>query len=113
MEAVIDKKPLASCRRLFSTAKDAARPMTKQPLLSNSGSGVPQGKKARLRASFGTRPEFLLVHLAIGMAAIVAAYEVAQFILGACQGYSGAAAFERSIFGQHFELWSVDPMKCR
>ena len=54
-----------------------------------------------------------LVRLAVGLLAILTAYELAQFVLGSCQGYSGVAAFERSIFGQYLDLWSVDPMRCK
>ena len=54
-----------------------------------------------------------LVRFAVGLLAILTAYELAQFVLGSCQGYSGVAAFERSILGQYFEFWSVDPMRCQ
>ena len=73
---------------------------------------MPRREEERLQASIGTRLEFWIVSLVLGLFAIVVAYELAQFALGSCQGYSGVAAFERSIFGQYLELWSIDPLTC-
>ena len=86
--------------------------MPKRPLLLKSGSGVPRREMERLQASIGTRLEFWIASLAVGLFAIVAVNDLAQFALGSCQGYSGVAAFERSIFGQYLELWSIDPLTC-
>jgi hypothetical protein len=47
----------------------------------------------------------------LGGFAAVAVYELSQYALGACQGYSGAAAAQRSI-AAHFGLWSIDPLTC-
>lgn len=111
-----NQSPMKTRRNLVEgyppAAENAARSMPKRTNLSDSGSEVARREKKRLETSFGEWLKFSLVHLCLGLVALVVAYEVAQFILGSCQGYSGVAAFERSIFGQHLNWWSVDPLRC-
>ena len=47
--------------------------MPKRPLFSKSGSGVPRREEERLQASIGTRLEFWIVSLVLGLFAIVVA----------------------------------------
>lgn len=54
-----------------------------------------------------------MVPMAIAAIGLFVAYELIQYALGACQGYAGTAAFERSLLAQYVGLWSVDPMTCR
>lgn len=42
-----------------------------------------------------------------------AAFEIALYLLGACNGYGGLAQFEWSIAAQYLDLWSIDPRTCR
>ena len=94
-------------------AGGAAGPMPKQPLLSKRGAGQPSVPSGAVEGVHRQPPQFMLLRVTLGLLAIMAAYELVQFALGSCQGYSGVAAFERSIIGQYFELWSVDPMRCQ
>jgi len=87
--------------------------MPKQPLLSKRGAGQPSVPSGAVEGVHRQPPQFMLLRVTLGLLAIMAAYELVQFALGSCQGYSGVAAFERSIIGQYFELWSVDPMRCQ
>lgn len=53
----------------------------------------------------------LLCWLLLGVIAAGAVYELTQYALGACQGYSGVAAAGRSI-AAHLGVWSIDPLTC-
>lgn len=65
-----------------------------------------------LRLQTSASPRVRMVLLLTGIIVMLAAYELAQYALGACQGFSGAGAFERSIAGNYLGLWSVDPQSC-
>jgi hypothetical protein len=87
--------------------------MPKQPLFSKNNAELPLVRAGAVENARRLRAHVLFVRLAVGLLALLTAYELAQFGLGACQGYSGVAAYERSILGQHFEFWSIDPETCR
>ena len=101
------------CGVNFVALKGAADPRSKHTLSSKHNAELPLEHEGADKDFGQIWPLFLFLRLAIGLLALLAAYEMAQFILGACQGYSGVAAFERSIIGYHFGGWSIDPMACR
>ena len=97
----------------FVAPRGAAGPLPKQPLTSKHNAELPSPHAGAGKDGRQLWPQFSFLRLAVGLLVLLAAYELAQFVLGACQGYSGVAAYERSIIGQHFEFWSIDPVTCR
>jgi hypothetical protein len=83
----------------------------RKPASSIAGPSPANASLQRLQAAAGRRARIVL--LVTGVIGMLAAYELTQYALGACQGFSGAAAFERSIVGNYLGLWSVDPQSCR
>ena len=63
--------------------------MPKQPLLSKNAAELPLVQEGSVEDVRRLRPQVLFVRVAIGLLALLIAYELAQFVLGACQGYSG------------------------
>ena len=101
------------CEVNFVAPKGAAGSRSEQTLSSKHNAELPLEREGVVKDVRWMWPLFFFLRLAIGLLALLAAFEMAQFILGACQGYSGVAAYERSIIGYHFGGWSIDPMACR
>ena len=97
----------------FVAPKGAAGSRSEQTLSSKHNAELPLEREGAVEDVRQLWPQFSFLRLAVGLLVLLAAYELAQFVLGACQGYSGVAAYERSIIGQHFEFWSIDPVTCR
>ncbi len=53
------------------------------------------------------------IWLVTALVVVFAAFEIALYLLGACKGYGGLAAFEWSIAAQYLDLWSIDPRTCK
>ena len=87
--------------------------MPKQPLLSQRKTNLPSIQEEGVEDTRRLLPRALFARIALGLLTLFVAYELAQFVIGACQGYSGVAAYERSLLGLHLGIWSIDPLTCR